>query len=75
MSRRGSGDRWLAGELPDGVVFGHHAPVEITDGRFRGRRGRVALLMELSPEPVFLVSVEGHDGGVRVRQSVLRHAD
>ena len=74
MVQRGTGDRWLAGELMDGIVFGHHAPVEVTDGRFRGRRGRVALLLGVSPEPVFLVVIEGHDGGVRVRQSALRHA-
>lgn len=72
MSVRGAGDRWLAGELPPGVVFRLHDRVEITDGRFAGRAGTVALLIAVSPEPSYLVSSGAAD--VRVRQSALRLA-
>lgn len=70
--RRGAGDRWLAGEHVDGVEFGHHASVEIVDGRFGGTRGRVELLLAIDPEPQYLVALGGSAGTAKVRQSSLR---
>ena len=71
-TRRGAGDRWLAGEAVDGVDFALHAPVEIGLGRHEGRRGRVALLLALGDDPVYLVALSGQGGEARVRQSALR---
>ncbi len=71
-NRRGAGDRWLAGEPVDGVEFGHHAAVEIVDGRFAGARGRVELLLAIDPEPQYLVALGGGTGTAKVRQSSLR---
>lgn len=67
---RGVGDRWLAGEAVAGVEFGHHQMVEIVDGPDAGARGRVALLVALTPEPGYLVSTSS--GDIRVWQSRLR---
>ena len=74
-SHRGAGDRWLRGERVDDVRFAHHAEVEIAAGRFAGARGRVELLIALSPEPQYLVALAGGGGTVKVRQSSLRAAD
>ena len=71
---RGAGDRWLAGERVDDVRFAHHAAVEIVEGRFDGERGRVELLIALTPEPQYLVALAA-GGSVKVRQSSLRAAD
>ncbi len=70
----GAGDRWLAGERVDGVLFGHHDRVEFVTGRFGGERGRVELLLALGPEPRYLVALERGGEAVRVRQSALRAA-
>src|SRR5690606_33005515 len=53
--RRGAGDRWLAGEPVDGVRFGHHEAVVVTAGPWAGRVGRVALLLTLGDDPLYLV--------------------
>jgi hypothetical protein len=68
---RGVGDRWLAGQEVPGVRFAHHDAVEITSGPHNGARGTIALLIGLSPEPSYLVSL-GTGGDLRVRQSLLR---
>jgi hypothetical protein len=68
---RGLGDRWLAGEEVPGVRFAHHDAVEIATGPHAGARGTIALLIGLSPEPSYLVTL-GAPGEVRVRQSLLR---
>ena len=70
MGERGAGDRWLAGEAVDGVAFAHLAPVVIGSGDGAGRRGRVALLLALRPEPLYLIALD-QGGDVRVRQSEL----
>lgn len=69
--RRGSGDRWLAGEAVDGVCFAHHQTVTVTHGRFGGRRGRIALLLEVGDDPLYFVLIDGGDTGARIRQSAL----
>lgn len=68
MRERGAGDRWLAGELVDGVAFAHLAPVVIVRGDRAGRRGRVALLLATRPEPRYLVALDGGAEDVRVAQ-------
>jgi len=72
MSARGAGDRWLAGELPEGVTFAHHDVVEITAGRHDGESGVVVLLLGLHPEPRYLVALGAGRRDVPVRQSALR---
>jgi hypothetical protein len=69
----------MAGESVPGVTFAQHDEVEIVDGRYTGRRGRVLLLVELHPEPTFLVALQsgvdpttGTEVAVRVKQSSLR---
>lgn len=69
---RGVGDRWLAGEPVDGVAFPHLAPVQVAAGARAGARGHIALLLALRPEPVYLVTLDGGAGDVRVAQSGLR---
>ena len=72
-SSRGIGDRWLAGETVAGVEFALHDPVEVAGGPFDGERGAITLLMGLTPEPTYLVTLaSGRD--VRLRQSVLRRS-
>ena len=74
MRQRGAGDRWLAGEPVDGVAFAHHAHVVIARGARAGRRGRVALLLAMRPEPRYLVSLDGGTEDVRVAQSEIEPA-
>ena len=73
-TRRGAGDRWLAGDPVPGVRFAHHALVELRSGPRAGARGRVLLLLSLGDDPAYLVSLGGHPGEVRVRQSALQPA-
>ena len=73
--RRGAGDRWLAGEPVDGVRFAHHDAVVVTGGRWAGRVGRVALLLTLGDDPLYLVQLAGEGAGARVRQSALAMPD
>lgn len=70
-AERGAGDRWLAGEAVEGVQFGQHAAVEVAGGRHAGARGRVALLLALGDDPLYLVSLADGQGDARVRQSSL----
>ena len=69
MERRGLGDRWLAGEQVPGVGFAHHESVRITEGRFTGHVGTIALLIDVGADPEYLVTLAR--GDVRVRQSEL----
>lgn len=71
MSRRGLGDRWLAGESVDGVGFAQHARVSLVAGPRLGARGTVLLLLAVDPEPVYLIGLDS-GGDVRARQSALR---
>ena len=72
MNVRGAGDRWLAGDLVDGVRFAHHQSVSVVAGVHRGEFGMVLLLVTLTPEPRFLVRLASGAGDVRVAQSMLR---
>jgi hypothetical protein len=72
MTRRGQGDRWLAGETIPGVRFEYSASVEIIDGTRAGKRGSVMVLMTLDADPLYLVALRSGEGDVRVRQSSLR---
>ncbi|MGZ8456089.1 MAG: hypothetical protein ACXW65_20935 [Gemmatirosa sp.] len=75
MSTPGLGDRWLRGErLPD-VAFALHDRVVITGGSRDGQFGTVVLLLAVSPHPLYLVSLAGGGGDLKVRQSSLRAAD
>lgn len=74
MERQGAGDRWLAGQPVPGVRFAHHAPVEITDGRYAGRAGLVELLLNLDADPEYLVHDAADGTDMRVRQSSMRSA-
>jgi hypothetical protein len=74
MSAPGAGDRWLAGQLPEGVAFAHHDTVDITVGRYAGEAGVVVLLLSLDPEPRYLVALSAGRGDVPVWQSALRAA-
>lgn len=71
MTAPGSGDRWLSGDLPDGVGFGPSASVTILDGPHAGATGTVRLLLALQPEPLYLVTVRGTGQQVRIGQSAL----
>jgi hypothetical protein len=70
---QGIGDRWLAGEAVPGVRFALHDAVEVVGGQFDGEHGSITLLMLLTPEPSYLVSIRSR-GDVRIRQSSLRAA-
>ncbi len=73
-TNHGVGDRWLAGESIPGVHFALHDAIEIVGGQFDGERGIIVLLMGLTPEPSYLVSL-GARGDARMRQSALRTTD
>lgn len=75
MSARGAGDRWMAGELPEGVRFAPNDTVQIVTGPHAGERGLVRLLLLLEPEPLYLVRPGGSRRGVRVLQSGLRRVE
>jgi hypothetical protein len=70
----GLGDRWLAGERLEGVAFGVHDRVTVTEGVRAGSAGGILLLLAVAPEPVYLVALDAGAGDVRVRQSALRAA-
>jgi hypothetical protein len=72
---RGLGDRWLAGESLPGVAFALNDGVEVLSGRHEGRRGTIALLMAVAPEPVYLVALGAGAGQARVRQADLRPSE
>ena len=72
MAAAGLGDRWLAGESVEGVRFALNEAVEVIEGRFRGARGTVVLLMAVAPEPFYLVHLSPGAGDTRIRQTHLR---
>ena len=72
MKYRGQGDRWLAGEPIQGVLFEHHAAVDIIGGAHAGQSGSVVFLMNLDADPLYLVALSSGAGDVRVRQSSLQ---
>ena len=75
MEVRGQGDRWLAGEPVDGVALELHARVRITEGRYTGKTGSIAFLMNLEGDPLYLVELSAGTGDVRVPQSSLQRID
>lgn len=74
METRGLGDRWLAGDAIEGVLFARHDAVSIVDGPDSGASGSIVLLMGVRPQPTYLVELASGRGNVRVRQSELRPA-
>lgn len=72
MSLRGIGDRWLAGERIEGVLFGRGDTVSIAGGERAGERGTIVLLLDLAPEPLYLVELAAGRRDLKVRQSALR---
>ena len=64
QGRQGHGDRWLAGDRPDGVHFSLHERVRVVDGPAAGRVGLVLLLVRVEPEPSYLVRLDD-DGALR----------
>jgi hypothetical protein len=72
LSLRGVGDRWLAGERLAGVNFAQNDAVEIVSGSEAGERGAIILLLDLEPEPLYLVELGSGRGDRKVRQSALR---
>jgi hypothetical protein len=75
LETRGLGDRWLAGDTIDGVLFARHAAVSVSEGPHRGESGTIMLLMGIRPQPTYLVELGSGRGSVRLRQSELRAAD
>ena len=71
----GLGDRWLRGEPLPGVSFALHARVAIVGGSRDGQVGTVALLLAVFPHPLYLVTIDGGAGELKIRQSSLRPAD
>lgn len=71
MTTPGAGDRWLAGDLPDGVRFPPQARVRVLAGPHAGAAGEIVLLIGLRPEPRYLVRLGAARGEVRLMQSVL----
>ena len=71
----GLGDRWLRGEPLPGVTFALHDRVVIAGGSRDGQTGTVALLLAVVPHPLYLVTLDGDAGELKVRQSSLRPAD
>jgi hypothetical protein len=72
METRGLGDRWLAGDAIEGVLFARHDAVSIVEGPNSGQSGSIVLLMGVRPQPTYLVELASGRGSVRVRQSELR---
>jgi hypothetical protein len=72
LNLRGVGDQWLAGEKPTGVRFAQNDAVEIVSGSEAGEGGTVILLLDLEPEPLYLVELGSGRGDRKVRQSALR---
>jgi hypothetical protein len=68
----GLGDRWMAGEPIAGVTFALHDPVQVADGAYAGRVGRVLLLAAPPPAAAYLVALDGEGAPVRVAQAALR---
>ena len=75
-SRRaaGLGDRWMAGEPIAGVAFAQHDAVQVTQGPYAGRAGRVLLLAAPPPAAAYLIAVDGEGAPARVAQAALRPA-
>lgn len=67
-------DGWLAGRRPGGIDYGVDEHVVIRTGPGCGRTGTVVMLIDLEPEPRYLVEI-GAGHYVQARQSDLGHGD
>ena len=75
MEIRGLGDRWLAGEAVEGVLFARNDSVSVVEGPYTGERGFIVLLTGFRPQPTFLVELASGRGRVRLRQSELQASE
>ena len=66
---RGLGDRWLAGEAVEGVLFARNDSVSVVEGPYTGERGFIVLLTG------FRVELASGRGRVRLRQSELQASE
>ena len=71
MNLRGLGDRWLHGERLPGITFGPADHVQVRTGKHAGCGGRILLLMDGPPDPLYLLDLDDEGGPARVRQSAL----
>ena len=74
VETRGLGDRWLAGDAIEGVLFARNDTVRISDGPNSGQSGTIVLLMGIRPQPTYIVELDSGRGTVRARQAELRPA-
>ena len=74
MNKADIGQAFLNHEAITGVAFEHNAFVEIISGQHAGKAGSLVTVIELMPEPLFIVELEsGFD--VEVYQSQIKHAN
>jgi len=64
-------DHWFKCKAIPGVRFGLNDPVVITTGPLRGQAGSTISLLQLRPEPEYLVELAANGKDVQVRQSEL----
>jgi hypothetical protein len=71
MHQRKIVDLWMRQEEVSGASFKLNDPVEVVEGDLAGERGSLISLIELEPEPVYLV--ETSDGlDVKLKESHLQ---
>ena len=75
MNLRDVDKRWQSGEKLNGVWFSQNDDVEILSGPDVGHIGAVILLLELEPEPLYLVELGSGRGDRTLRQSALRSSE
>ena len=68
------GQRFLNHEPIPGVAFEHNDYVLVIAGENSGRRGSLVTVVEMEPEPVYLVEIEW-GGDTEIAQSQLTRAD
>lgn len=68
-------DAFYNGEKIGEVAFIINDSVEILEGEEKGRFGSVISLISLSPEPIYLIELDGSDGDRKFPQSLLRLVD
>ena len=64
-------ERWFKSEAIPGVRFRLNEFVAITGGPLSGQSGSTMSLLQLTPEPEYLVELSGSGRDARVRQSDL----
>ena len=73
MDRQRINDLWFRQQPIPGTTYLLNDPVRIVSGAHAGSSGAVIALLELEPEPLYLVEL-GTGGDVRVPESVLSAA-